>query len=300
MAVNRKGKDTERTNQEIKLDPCSQQCIRAFSDIFFQVGFREPVAAATYYTAITQSFLKPFKQINKSIKLAYPNSKLNLQAGKEDLLNYGFLAEIYLADEADFRNQFEAFLPVNPWLIAEIKGKLTHIADEDKLAIKKLSDIYEDKFGKNGLATKKGSITALYDSRWLYYTLMNYVENNKVILMTFGRLKSFESPYLDFYLKMFKENLQIKGIYNTNDESLKQKALKLNKDFKKNIKIKFTDIDTIALRRLIANRMAIDARKVIGRSVGKPSYVGTIYLEKEAIKHFRTNFNALYHKSSEV
>ncbi len=99
---------------------------------------------------------------------------------------------------------------------------------------------------------------------------------------------------------MFKENLQIKGIYNTNDESLKQKALKLNKDFKKNIKIKFTDIDTIALRRLIANRMAIDARKVIGRSVGKPSYVGTIYLEKEAIKHFRTNFNALYHKSSEV
>jgi len=300
MVANQERDKTRRVNQAFELDPCSQQCIRAFLNIFLQLpGFRDAPAAAAYYTAIIQLFCRPYKQINRSVRSIYQALPPSLLTGRDDLLNYGFLAKIYLADDAEFRNRFEDYLPVNPELILEIKGKQMHICDEDKIAIKKLSNIYTKNFGANGLATKKGRITALYNSRWLYYTLMNNVKNNKLFLMTFGKLRSFDRPYLDFYLKMFEEGLEIKGIYNTNDENLKKKALDLNSEYSKNIKIKFTDIDTIALRRLIANKIAIDARKVIGSSETKPSYIGTLYLEKKSIDYFRDNFDELYRKSSE-
>jgi hypothetical protein len=302
----------EGGHQADALAPCSQRCIHAFLDIFSKLpGFREPLAAAVYYTAITQLFLKPYSAINKSIRLNYSTSSdsstkgiRHLEVGRDDLLNYGFLAQIYLADNVDFRNQFENYIPVNPKLIMEIKGKTIPIDNDSRAAIEELSFIHKKIFGDNGLATKKGSITALYNSRWLYYTLMNNVtKNNKLFLMTFGKLKSFDPPYLNFYQKMFDQGLKIKGIYYTNDKileqkALKQKALELNRGYSKNIEIRFSDVDSFALRRLIANKMAIDARKVYGRPEMRPSYIGTIYLDKGYIADYRNNFYDMYKKGS--
>lgn len=293
----------QKRNDDPELDPCSENAINAFWKIFSRtmnrsfdppiLAFQNPLPAAAYYVSIIQMFSEPFDSIFQSIKKLFPGreiNKNNLKLAKEELLSYGFIAQIYFMD-SDTEIHYETFLPVNPILIWNMKKDLSSIdAARD---MEKLQKIYKDKFGTYGLKSDKGSITALYSSRWLYYTLINNIEYNRELLMMFGRLKSFQSPYLEYYEDMFKKGLKIKAFIDDEDNDLKDCAISLQEKYLENINIKFSHMIPKTIRHLISDIMAIDARKIFEKK--EPSYIGTIYLDDRKYE-FRKNFLSYWDK----
>lgn len=289
-------------NNNLELDPCSENAINVFWKIFSRTmnrsfeppikAFQYPLPAAAYYVSIIQMFSEPFDSIFKSIKKLIPGREINrnnLRLAKEELLSYGFIAQIYFMD-SDTEIHYEEFLPVNPMLIWNMKRDLSSI--DAAIDMEKLQKIYKDKFGTYGLKTINGSITALYSSRWLYYSLINNIEYNRELLMMFGRLKSFKSPYIKYYEDMFKRGLTIKALIDDEENELKGLAVSLQKKYK-NIDVKFSHNLPKTTRHLISDIMAIDARKIIEKK--EPSYIGTIYLDDRK-DQFRENFLSYWNK----
>lgn len=286
-----------KPKSEVQLDPCSENAINAFFSLFSRIEYRSsgltmhvfqnPLAAAAYYVSIIQMFSQPLDRIYNALKKLYPGNELNknnFRLGKEELLNYGYIAQVYFMDDDEVH--YETFLPVNPILVWNMKESLIRVdATSD---IKVLQKLYKNNFGPYGLKAEKGSITAFYKSRWLYYTIINNIENNKEMYMMLGNLTSFQLPYLHYYANMFKTGLKIKAILGFENKEIKQRALKLQEDFPNNIEFRFSPITSNTTRFLVSDIMAIDARKIFGKN--NQGYIGTIYLDEDQIYNFKNNF----------
>lgn len=299
------------------LNPEFKDTVLAFFKIFMncridgEVIFQNALAAAAYYVALLEMPSKGFENVYDSVKLFFTSREINknsFELGREELLSYGFLAQIILLDPLDntrsrlkscLTHSTRGDLPVNPSLIWEMKNPSIKAGKD----IENLENLFKTNFSSYGLGAEKSelrSITCLYSSRWFYYTLINHIlcdaSREKQLHMMFGKLGSFREPYVTYYEKMFKEGLTIQALLDGRRDDIRKKAEALQKKYPK-LDIRFTPIALKTIRHLVSDRMAIDARKISERK--EPSYIGTIYLADNLVKDFEGNFNSLWTNAKE-
>jgi len=298
----------------------------AFFDIFMGCEtkdhkgfFHNALPAAAYYVALMEMPSKPFENIVDSVKVYFTGKEINrnnLVLGRDELLSYGFLAQIILLDPLDSKksnlrscltHSTRGDLPVSPELIWEIKKHLTHMDASEH--VKNLQTVFKKSFQPYGLDPEKNSevrsITCLYSSRWFYYTLINNIlteenckrssEEQLKLHMMFGKLGSFKEPYVNYYEKMFAKGLKIEALLDERNKDIQDDAKLLKKKYPKVMDIRFTPIALPTIRHLVSDKMAIDARKIRDRK--EPSYIGTIYLAEDVVSDFKNNFATLWAKA---
>jgi len=142
---------------------------------------------AIYYVLLIKHFSNDLASfVEYAHDSNYTINRRNLELGRKILLENGFIAQVFLPPEDGTFNN-ESYLPVNPSIIwDENKGSMGGLFESESLEFrekiaKSLGKTYLLEFKKHGFRVNKGSITALYSSQWLTYTLINNMLFNKKI-----------------------------------------------------------------------------------------------------------------------
>lgn len=277
--------------------------------------------AAIYYVLLIENFPSDLTTLlNKSKESNYEVNRGNLEIGREILLQKGFIAKAYLSniEGCDFDN--EAFLPINPIILWEENKNIYDKAEPDekefrRKRMKELENVYLQNFKNHGFVGTNGDITILYSNQWFAHTIVNnlfYVNGNKNLDIMLSSLGTFDNPHREFYGNILLEQRpKIRAIYDpysyTYDKITKDEfenritnAKRYMEKYGNEVEIRCPHITHATSRRVIFDDMAIDARKLLPLNRKEPSYVGTIYLNKNDVDFLRENFNAAWEKSTDI
>lgn len=290
----------------------NQRKLKIFEDIFRRNYFGYPKEAANYFLALIEhNFGCTLKNFIKECDMSYQK----LTNGRKELLKYGYIARVINFEDSTLPEQGELYLPVNPKLIWEmVKSEQIRNFEEEEIRINSelingIADVYEKNFLKSGLAISEGSISIHYSGRWLFYTLFNNSQSSQRLRMMLGRLGSFKGPYTNFYESMFSLHkglsLEILYSYPKNSMSREEQAQfearvknleYLKKTYPNNIEFYASLVPHATTRRILFDTvdkspyLAIDARKILPINRKDPSYLGTVYFEKEDTIWLEENF----------
>ena len=257
--------------------------IQSFEPIFSKLGFTHPRSSAAYYVIlIQQEFPIEFEDIKNRAKdlYGYDITPNRLRQGRDELLKYGFIAQVISTDPITIKEKMfgrEAYLPVNPSLVWELNKNKLVTESEPKTPLFLDSDMAEmhrrvdglqsrfrEKYKKNGLAIDKGSVTARYGKPWVLYTLINNSDENSVLSLMLSGLGSFSQDYVRFHIKMLELGARINVIYQTPENTGLDAVKSVQKEFPNKINIRFFSLDPVTSRRaLIGDKLAIDGRKIV-------------------------------------
>jgi hypothetical protein len=242
-----------------------------------------------------------------------------------ELLEKGYIAKVInLNDETIPAKKGELYLPVNPVLIwEELQIEQTRAFDEEEVKrrnelIKQIGESYTQNFKDHGVGVAEKNTTIYYSGRWFFYTLVNNLSQNHHLDMMIGRLGSFKEPYITFYRDMLQEHkgLRLRILYNfpiarasKEDQDRMQESLdalvKLKEEYPSNIEFMASRVPHATSRRIMFSHgdgkpyMAIDARKLLLTDREEPSYIGTIYFEKDAMSELKYNFKEAWSNTIE-
>lgn len=73
-----------------------------------------------------------------------------------------------------------------------------------------------------------------------------------------------------------------------------QNALKLKEDYPELIEIRITPISHVTSRRVVFDKLAIDARKLLSEDETESTYVGTFYMQNDFITYIKGNFDSAW------
>jgi hypothetical protein len=285
--------------------------IQTFETLFNLFEFRYGRGAAAYYVTLIEQFPTNLQRIKESAKgLLLKNIRpAHLKEGRQELLEKGFLARVITSDADNFlRFDREAFLPVNPRTIWEdaihnetYKAKsdiLFKTRNEKKFreeSIIELEKIYKEKFKKFGIGTETGSVTMHYSGQWALYFLLNALDEmphkNFEALFMLGGLGSM-SRLGKYYENALKKGAKIKIIFEDEIEDNIKKALKLRELYPSNIELRYTPIQYLTTRRIILDNMVLSGDRLLPAKRNEPTFIGTIYLQKEIIEYIKNHFMA--------
>jgi hypothetical protein len=311
------------------------EMIRTFSPIFRGLKFENPRAASIYYVNLIINFPTNFQGILKQAQMIYGNeiSRQALQSGRQELLENGIIARTYFTEDADVDFDREMYLPVNPEIIweenldkAKLFWKRPEESDFRKSNVRDLHDYFIKNFKKYGLGTEKGSVSGLFNIRWMWrhgVNVYNYTSTKRVDAILNG-LEQFMVPeYLDKFETLLRQGMKERIIYDMNtkrkmlkDEVLKFKEYgpvieqrlnrykKLYNDYHDQIEIRYTPLAYTTTRQAICYNdngpyFACDFRNLLSLdSRGPPYYMGTFYLQEDLIYHIKEGFDAAWANSN--
>jgi hypothetical protein len=275
--------------------------IQTIEPIFTLLDFENVRGASAYYVVLIEEYPTPFERIKELSKtlLKKDITPNKLKKGREELLERGFIAQTILGSGP------EMYIPVNPEVIwRENKPMLAGLFTTEQLEdrrkyINDLRDKYKKNFGPYGF-TSRPDITLRYGKDWFFRTLISNVTETKKLAMMVGGLGSFMSPYSEYYERMLGGELKIQALFQNEDRKRIEKAQEMKQKYKDKIEIKFTPIKHGTSRRvLFDDRIAIDARKILSitKNDSEPSYIGTIYSQKDIVKYLITNFEEAWKRA---
>lgn len=285
--------------------------IQAVSPLFAHSGFRNPVAAAAYYTLLLRNFPTTFNLINKEAKtlLQKEHRRNRIIIGRQELMLKGYIAHVLPIEDNNLNFDREMYLPISPEFVWDeniynLNKVITKNEKEHKsLKIKELSEVFKKNFGAYGIRTETGTFTLFHSSKWLLYTLVYNTKLNKVLRMQLGSLGSFVSPTIDYYERMLKDDIKTKIICDLTEQDIKERisniwSLKIK--YPKNIEIRSAPTTYGTSRRMIYDKMLIDGKKLLSFGNGDLSYLSTIYLQKDVINRMQKNFETLWEICNEI
>lgn len=276
--------------------------IQNISPLFAHCGFKYPLGAAAYYALLIENFPTTFKTINDQAKrIMVEQIKPNqLRAGRYELLQHGFLAQVIPMASKDIEFDREFFLPISPDLVwkANVK-KLDKIIAEKELIhryreIEKLELEYKEIFKKYGIGSETGSLTAFHSSKWLLYILVYNIPINQNLWMLLGSLGSFEPPYINYYRYMLEKGINTRIIYDKEDPDTEERInniINLKKKYAQRIEVRSNPVSDETSRKFICDNMVIDGKKILSFGKNDLSYISTIYLQKDIIDRIKKSFH---------
>jgi hypothetical protein len=284
----------------------SLEHIQMFSPIFANLEQKNPVASAAYYILLLKSFPTNFNAINREASnMIGRQYKLNqLREARFDLLREGLIAQVLPLPNQDIDFGREMYIPIAPKLLWEDNiSKLRSILGSEEIDHRQgrlggLQEIYLKNFKKYGIGTETGNISVFHTTQWALYNMIYNLEHNKHLRLLYGSLRSFEEPYIRYYMDIIEKNIKTKIIYDRNDKNANMRlaniiGLKLkhpqNIELRGNLTINGTS------RKFIYDNMAIDATKLILNGKSKESfYISTIYLQANPISFMKDIFDSMW------
>ena len=244
--------------------------------------------------------------------------------GRQELLEKGYIAQVLnLKGETQFpAAKAQLYLPANPKMVwEEFKIEQPRAFDDSDVKIRddkigKIEKNYTDNFGDYGVGIegndeKTPNISIYYTGRWFFYTIISNLKSDHRLDLMMGRLGSFKNPFIGFYMHMFQNNpgLHLRIIYKSpinksdHDRMMQERIKNINVlkgEYPGNIDFGSPLVPHATSRRVLfglsdgKTYMAIDARKIFPMGAKDSSYIGTVYLQEDALSEFRSNFDAAW------
>jgi hypothetical protein len=290
----------------------SQKILLRDIELFFDVGLgmgRYRYEAAIYY--ITYVLSRPMaltrlgEEVRESVDKIVSNKRL--ENGREALIREGLLAQVLSAYEGEKEFGGEAFLPADPEVLwEEKKGEMERKLDLERVksmerGILQLSEGYRNNFGKYGVVLAGGKLSVLYSATWIVGLLLELSKRNTedTLLWLSSGYRSFDEPLLSLHRKILERGMKLKLMLATKKNIERMKELKRRYGAQIDIRILPPgEAYATARRAICGNELALDARKILPPSSPEPSYIGTIYLEKESIEILRRSFQQDWYYSA--
>ncbi len=281
-------------------------------DLFFDVGlgigkyrYEAAIYYITYVLSRPMALTKLGEEVRESVDKIMSNKRL--ENGREALIKEGLLAEVLSAYEGEKEFGGEAFLPADPEVLWEEKrGEMERKLDLERVrsvekGIQQLVEGYRHNFGKYGVVLEGGKLSLLYSATWIVGLLLQLSRRNTedTLLWLSSGYRSFEEPLLSLHKRILEKGMKLKLMLATKKNIERMKELKRRYGDQIDIRILPPgEAYATARRAICGNELALDARKILPPSSPEPSYVGTIYLEKESIDILRKSFQQDWYYSA--
>lgn len=298
--------------------------IDALSHIFNLGLSQKPqtaLAASAYYINYIKFFPTNFEMILKVVKKDIPKfSGSRLRLGRRQLLIDGMIAQMLpLIDHEKpiFKKKFgrELLLPANPATVWEIYKNMLdrlYIGRQDDILgfdsyFNNLSQTYNEKFSPEIMHYQLRqcmdgcSIPINYSATWALYTLLSNVRDSSTVHMMSGT-RAFDAVYKDHYESILRKGARIHLLLGRRDQKQLNYIGELKETYDQNLHVRYSPVENWGTYRIaiLDDLFALDSRKILPQMKGEPSYIGTLYQDKDCIADVKNNFNDIWGISHEV
>ena len=282
---------------QVKLD-----YIQDFEMMFERMKIDRPREAAVYYVSLVIDCPKEFSDFLKIAEQFANITRRPLETGRASLLKNGIIAKVLFSNDTKQDFGRESYLPAHPRAIWEdIKNDLKQVIAEDTYRvvenrINEYSRFYTSNFEKYGIKLKRnGNVTIQYSGKWiLYNVLSNCLENSNGLKMQIGGNHIFDEPFVKYFKKFLDLDTKIQLIIdNTNNlENIK----KLTDIYGDKLEIRcFPENVSGTMRNFVFGKeIAVNGIKILPKSNGEASYIGTAYVNLQDIELIDDKFNSLW------
>jgi hypothetical protein len=280
------------------------------------------LGAAGYYINYIKLFPANFEMILKLVKKDIPGfSGSRLRLGRRQLLIDGVVAQMLPLIEYErpiFKKEFgrELLLPADPKTIWE-----THKNMLDRVYISKpepgtglegyfnsLSKTYNEKFSPASMYEKLGKcmeercIPINYSAPWILYSLLSNVNDGSTVYMMMSGTRAFDAVHRGYYEGILRKGAGIDMLLGRRDQRQLNYIGDLKETYDKNLRVRYTPVESGGTKRMaiLDDLFALDARKILPQTKREPSYIGTLYQEKDCIADIKNTFKDIWAISHEI
>lgn len=199
----------------------------------------------------------------------------NYQAVRRQLLDWGVIAQICYPNEGDKQDptiffDTEYFFPANPVTLYnhEIpeEEKKTKLSKSFLEIIKNFEEgVYNTRFKFNCPLFRNHNLLAFFNSRWVIYLLLQYVNENSEILMLLSGLQFIDPEHGSYYEKILRKKAKIYALFDKRSPDQIKRASLLVQKYKGRLFVKYNRIRLYGTsRRIVLNNVfAIDVIKIL-------------------------------------
>jgi len=280
------------------------------------------LGAAGYYINYLKYFPTNFERILNVIKRDIPGfSGSRLRLGRRQLLIDGLIAQMLPLIDYEkpiFKKEFgrELLLPADPKTIWEIhKNRLNQIYISRLEPVtgldsyfNNLSQTYKEKFGpasmyeKLGLCMEERSIPVNYSAPWILYNLLSNTKDGSTVYMMMSGTRAFDAVHKGYYESILRKGANIDMLLGRRDQRQLNYIGDLKETYDKNLRVRYTPVENRGTYRIaiLDTLFALDARKILPQTRREPSYIGTLYHDKDCIADIKNNFDDIWAISHEI
>jgi hypothetical protein len=280
------------------------------------------LGAAAYYIIYIKYFPTNFEKILKVVKGEVPKfSGSRLRLGRRQLLIDGMIAQILpLIDyeKPSFKKAFgrELLLPADPKTIWETyKNRLdkVYMSMPEPVSgldayFSNLSRTYNEKFSPENMYEKLGqcmeerSIPVNYSAPWVLHNLLSNAKDGSTVVLMMSGTRAFDAVHKGYYERILEKGANIDMLLGRRDQRQLNYIGYLKETYDKNLHVRYTSAENRGTYRIaiLDDLFALDARKMLPQTKREPSYIGTLYYDKDCIIDIKNNFEDMWAISHEI
>jgi len=280
------------------------------------------LGAAAYYIFYIKYFPTNFEKILKVVKGEIPKfSGSRLRLGRRQLLIDGVIAQILpLIDyeKPQFKKAFgrELLLPADPKAIWETyKNRLDNVymcmpepASGLDAYFNNLLRVYNENFSPEKMYEKLGqcmeerNISANFSAPWVLCSLLSNAKEGSTVSMMLRGTRAFDVVHKGYYEKILEKGANIDLLLGRKDQRQLNYIGYLKETYDKSVRVRYTPEENRESSRIavLDDLFALDSRKMLPQTRREPSYIGTLYYDKDCIADIRNNFEDMWAMSHEI
>lgn len=280
------------------------------------------LGAAAYYIIYIKYFPTNFEKILKAVKGEIPKfSGSRLRLGRRQLLIDGMIAQILpLIDYENpiFKRMFgrELLLPADPKTIWETyKNRLDKVymctpepVNGLDAYFNNLLRTYNEDFSPEKMYEKLGqcmegrSIPVNYSAPWVLCSLLSNAKEGSTVYMMMRGTRAFDAVHKSYYERILEKGANIDMLLGRRDQRQLNYIGYLKETYDKNFCVRYTPEENWGTPRIavLDDLFALDARKMLPQTKREPSYIGTLYYDKDCIADIKNNFEDMWAISHEI
>jgi len=280
------------------------------------------LGAASYYINYIKLFPANFEMILKLVKRDIPGfSGSRLRLGRRQLLIDGVVAQMLPLIEYEkpiFKKKFgrELLLPADPKTIWETHKNMLDRVYKSKQEpgtglesyFNSLSQTYEEKFcpasmyEKLGQCMEERSIPINYSAPWILYSLLSNVNDGSTVYMMMNGTRAFDAAHRGYYESILRKGTSIEMLLGRRDQRQLNYIGDLKETYDKNLHVRYTPAENRGTNRMaiLDDLFALDAKKMLPQKKREPSYIGTLYQDRDCIADIKNNFDDIWAISHEI
>jgi hypothetical protein len=237
------------------------------------------------------------------------------------LLIDGVIAQILpLIDyeKPSFKKAFgrELLLPADPMTIWEIyKEKLDKVyssmpepASGLEAYFNNLSQTYSRNFSPEKMHEKLGegmeecSIPVNYSAPWVLNNLLSNAKDGSTVVLKVSGTRAFDTVHKGYYESILKKGANIDMLLGSRDQRQLNYIGYLKEAYDKNLHVRYTPTENRGTHRIaiLDDLFALDAGKMLPQTKKEPSYIGTLYYDKNDVVDIKNSFKDLWDESHEI
>jgi hypothetical protein len=173
---------------------------------------------------------------------------------------------------------------------------------------KDLSETYNENFSPANMCEKLGqcldrcSVPVNYSAPWILHNLLSNVRDGRTVYMMMSGTRAFDAVYNGYYESILKKGANIDMLLGRRDQRQLNYIGYLKENYENSLHVRYTPIENRGTHRtaILDDLFALDARKMLPQTLREPSYIGTLYFDRDCIVDIKNSFDDLWAISHEI